>query len=716
MRTRLELSNGVNLGLKDDVAYSLTFSIADIREPDKRNSNYSKTIQIPRSKDADKFFGFAFEIDGSGNYEVNKKTACTLYIDDEPQIIGFLQLLKINVTDNQLISYEVNIKGNVSNVFVEWGDKYITDIDISDLNHSYTKANQIASWTSDIGEGYVYPMIDYGYTNAHEFDVNNFFPALYLKEYIDRFFIFIGYRYESDFINTEFFKRLIVPNSSDKIFFNLTDEDKENRTVFVASGESNFTFPAYYATSIPFYIHYPAPDANILVLDTVDYDFYGQLNTSTSQITIEKTGQYNFQMSMAMTATASSPTNSIFNCYVHLRRIRDGVTTSVYVYETGTIYQGGSVVKGFETGAVAGKAGDIFYFGVSAVASFNDESCSLNILPVLNMLPLNIGVFDGNDILMNTTLPQKTKIKDFFKWIVQCFNLYITTDVQDDKLVYIEPRDDFYSNGITLDWTNKLSVDKPILIEPMGQLNAIRYDYKYKSDSDYWNKKYFDNHAENFGTETIIIENDFLKNTNTVEVGFSPTPNAQIDGTDRVIPQIVTVEATESGNNIKPQKKSNPRLLYYAGLKETTTSWKYTSFVSGDSDETEYAYAGHLDDVISPTLDLNFGVPFEVYYNAVAYTNNNLYNRFYKKFLEEITNKDSKIITCYLNLTPMDIANLDFRNQFYINGNLMRLNKVIDYNPISNQLTKCEFILIKDANIFVPTSVEVNKVLGQSPY
>jgi hypothetical protein len=710
MRTKLELSDGSVLGLSNDIAYSITYSIADIREPDKRNGSYSKTVTIPSSKEADLFFKGAFDIDSYDNYNTNKKADCIISVDDFEQLRGTLQLLKINVTDRNSITYDVALKGNVANIFTDAGDKYISEIDFSDLSHAYTKENQIASWSAEIGEGYFYPMTDYGYTNGHEFDVTNFFPSIYVREYLKRIFLYLGYKWSSDFLDSELLKRLIIPNVSEQLFFNLTDEDKEQRIISGGyySGTLTYTIPGTVAD-------YSDPDSLIIPFDLVDYDYYSQLNLTTHKVTVEKTGNYIINFITSVNAYAVDTDQRIYSLHFVIRKERDGIITTEYSYDCGTIHQTGYVAKGGASSLLGFKEGDIVHIGIMAFTNLEDSSCDLLVKnPSFNMTAISIGVFDGNDIQMNSAVVPNLKIKDFLKWIVQMFNLYIEVDKENQKLLHIEPRNDFYNNGITLDWTNKLAVDKVIEIDPMGSLNAIRYKFAYKTDSDYWSKKYFDKWQETFGTENYLVDNDFLKNTNKTEIGFTNTISAQIDGTDRVIPQIVSVEEDKG---VVPFKKCNIRILYYGGLKETTTGWSYTSTVSGNSTETEYPYCGHLDDVVEPTFDLSFGVPSELYYNATAYTNNNLFNKYHKKFIEEITDKDSKLITCYLNLTPVDICNLDFRNQFYIDGILLRLNKIIDYNPLANTSTKCEFIKIKDADNFVPTEIAVpNLSLNESPY
>jgi len=59
MREQLFI-NGVELPLSRSLNPSFTKSIIDIREPEKRSSTYSKTVVVPRSKEADDVFWFIF--------------------------------------------------------------------------------------------------------------------------------------------------------------------------------------------------------------------------------------------------------------------------------------------------------------------------------------------------------------------------------------------------------------------------------------------------------------------------------------------------------------------------------------------------------------------------------------------------------------------------------------------------------------------------------
>jgi len=140
-------------------------------------------------------------------------------------------------------------------------------------------------------------------------------------------------------------------------------------------------------------------------------------------------------------------------------------------------------------------------------------------------------------------------------------------------------------------------------------------------------------------------------------------------------------------------------------------TWKYR-YNAGTTiqQKSVYPYAGHLDNPITPTFDLNFGIPSELYYTAngftgtLQYTNANLFNLYHKGYLDEVSDKDSKVMTGMFQLSALDIFNLNFRNQIIIDNCYWRLNKIMNYNPFSDGLTKVELIKVRDVIPFVATT------------
>ena len=59
-------------------------------------------------------------------------------------------------------------------------------------------------------------------------------------------------------------------------------------------------------------------------------------------------------------------------------------------------------------------------------------------------------------------------------------------------------------------------------------------------------------------------------------------------------------------------------------------------------------FVSHIDNPYAPTEDLAFGIPRQVFYNAVnasgtpiTYTNNNLYNKYWLNYITETTSKEA---------------------------------------------------------------------------
>ncbi len=102
-------------------------------------------------------------------------------------------------------------------------------------------------------------------------------------------------------------------------------------------------------------------------------------------------------------------------------------------------------------------------------------------------------------------------------------------------------------------------------------------------------------------------------------------------------------------------------------------------------------------------------MPREVNYTPTRYTANNLYNKYWRDYIEQIADKDSKLFVGYFYLNEFDIQALDFRDNFYFENEVWRLNKIIDYDRINNQTTKCEFIKLKTLPPYQDdTGVDIN--------
>jgi hypothetical protein len=147
-------------------------------------------------------------------------------------------------------------------------------------------------------------------------------------------------------------------------------------------------------------------------------------------------------------------------------------------------------------------------------------------------------------------------------------------------------------------------------------------------------------------------------------------------------------------------------MLIYGGLVATSQGWKLKTRLDGTiTYGTDFPYAGMLDNTLSPTFDLGFAQPKAINYGlgSTAYTNGNLFNRYWKKTILEITDKDSKIITAKFQLNEVEFNALSFRKIYLLNKQYYRLY-TIKHDLNSDGLVEIELLKLKTAPAFTLVS------------
>lgn len=735
--------NNTSVNLSNELQHSLNYAIADIREPDKRDTSFSKTITLVGSKETNILFGHLFEVNvtvnssGTTNFQPsfnpNLKASAIMYADNIMVFSGYVQLKNIIVQDKYEVEYEVVMYGKLGDIFFNLGEKELTELDLSEFNHVFSKTNIVNSWSvANVGTGYHYTMIDRGLNDTITWKVRDWAPSVYLRTYIDKIFGYAGYTYDCDFFNTNFFKRLHMPYVGEGLRLS---EDEINLRRFKARQTSAVTNNAFSGLGT----------WTTWQFNSETFDDGNDYNTSTYQWTCPANGRYIFNADIiaSLRFVPASPAyyrsvggslNQVLGWCEIVRQTGSSTPVTIasinFFGSLPTIELPGSslitgdttyasATKNINTGAVSISAGEKIYVRFNLL-SWNPNVASYNIFTDASNLPVtgniylvtnvgslfensivNDGFAEGETMLLNAAIPTKIKMRDLLSSTLKKFNLYVEDDKREQNKVIITPRNDFYNNE-TEDWSSRLDLNSPFNIEPMGGLNAKRYELTWDYDEDLYNKYYKDKYNKTYGNRTIDVANDFVSNTVTTKTIWAATVPANNDVSDRIVPTILAADGSSK------QISAKPRLLYYGGTR-FCDPWYFL----GDAGSTtyyQYPYSGHLDDPLNSTVDLNFGVVSELMYTAqtIIYTNNNVYNKYHKQFIDEITDKDSKIVTAFFRLTPSDILRLDFRKNYFFDNNYYRLNRIFDYNPDGDGLTKCEFIKILSATTFVSSGIVFN--------
>jgi hypothetical protein len=321
------------------------------------------------------------------------------------------------------------------------------------------------------------------------------------------------------------------------------------------------------------------------------------------------------------------------------------------------------------------------------------SSANINLAQITSQI---VDVAYNGVISINENLPKGIFQKDFFLSICKMFNLYVFQDNVNEKQINISPYIDFYSSSVTntLDWSQKIDTGSAMSIKPMSQLNARYYAYRYTDDIDYYNENYKKKYVQSYGDFIYDSEFDFVKDTAGTNIIFAPSVLRLHSGKDKYHSEIYKL----SNNNTQEDPMDSVIRILMAKKITGVSSWHIKSGSGGGGSNlatlTTYGYAGHLDNPTNPTIDLNFGVPKELQFPTTTYPTNNLFNTYHKPYILEITDMESKLLTCRVYLTAVDIYNLDFSKYIWINGVLFRLNKISSYDPTSYRTTQVELLKV----------------------
>lgn len=271
------------IDLNDEAVHPVIFNISDIRNLKSRNSSYTLTINFPGTKTNNIIFKNIFDIQSISNYDTRKKVKCNSVYETLPIYEGYLKLNNIICDNNNHWTYQCTIfveNGNFSKDIDE--NAKLEDLDFTEFNHTFNLNSVTQSWYKDWSSGYYYPVIDLN-TGA---DVDNtpsitsatlsyskwqleyFRPSIYVKQYINKIFKNIGYKWESDFFNTPEFENLIIPSNIKDI---LNDPEWRFNSSFLAGITQSAT---HSITSLPFQpsfdVIHPATYINVQGQDFTD--------------------------------------------------------------------------------------------------------------------------------------------------------------------------------------------------------------------------------------------------------------------------------------------------------------------------------------------------------------------------------------------------------------------------------------------------------------
>ncbi len=142
---------------------------------------------------------------------------------------------KVQLTDGyeEHVEYEVLVKESKADFFTAINNKELTDIDFSDLNHTYDAFNVVNRFSNTEVDGFKYFLPGSGdvFYTTQEFK-----PAIFAKTYFDRIFQGAGFTYSWPDLVDDKFDKLVIPYNGDTDNFDYADY-----TVKANAGPNTYT-------------------------------------------------------------------------------------------------------------------------------------------------------------------------------------------------------------------------------------------------------------------------------------------------------------------------------------------------------------------------------------------------------------------------------------------------------------------------------------------
>ena len=703
----------------------LTLSVDEFKNAAEQVKSYSKAFKLPATKRNNQIFDNIFEItraDDGVVFNPYVKTKCIVNQDGFTIFEGFLRLIDIQDKDGE-VSYNINLYSEVIALADVLGERTFSELNFSELDHTYNKTNIKNSWNNSPNAGITYTNVNAsGFRNdndtlkypfvdwTHQLIVaaaggtstegnpelttfeQVFRPFIQLKYLIERIFNqpSFNFTYSSDFIdsNADFAK----------LYMDFNWGDSQAPLVF------NNT-----ATGLAIDKDYTGTD-NVEFVGTFDSNF--GYDTGTHIFTAVNDNQ-----------------TYVVNCNLSIQSTIF-VGFSVVTFEWVATIGGVEVVLYSELFSPLTVINQFFVTSFSVTLNAGDTlQCRLTItsgnpVNIPTQAPLTITTSANNttsDTLLQT-LRGELKQWEFLKGIFKMFNLVSMPDKSNPTNIIIEPYKDIFlssndaanpnffdNNSTELNWTEKVDIQE-MKLTPLTNLNKTTMFKFVEDDDDYPFQNYknltgghlygsmlYDASISASGLETILEGEE--------EIIPEPFAATVVKSLMTQYPELITpaIYKYNADDQTSEPFDNSPRVMYNNGVVDLTgTGISYfipSQNGTASENAVKFLQFSHLSAIptvvsnppqASDTQDFHFGV-CQLFPQVGSATPNNLFNMYWLPYFNELYNADTRIMTMKVNLRAGDINTFNFYDIVMIKNRKFRVNK-IDYKP--NDLATVEFILI----------------------
>lgn len=740
----------LTLELSEDFPISLNYSIADIKDITKRSGNFSKTLSIPSTPNNDNVFNDLFDIRSTlYKFDLTKKYTCVLYKNDIEQFRGYIVLNNISKNPNSNhFSDDVNMVYNCTlfsqtvDFFTTISDRELDDIDFNLPRHQLY-LNTIRSYSANTYLD-TFKYFNFNNNGANYYSFNDFWPAIFVKSYIDHIVADAGYHYDntqSSFMASDPFTKLITPYAGSVNVKNSNEWESEKfygGEPLTATTSITKTFNATNQN-----VNYFSYDFSFSDYSTYPYfsNDYGQPIGKKYKVTSLNGLQYiNVKLDGSIQYLAATDCwysdvegKNISQLEQTIHRNKTQYLT-IYVIKNGVFFTSGFVgidclpIREHYSTTTPDMEG-----GMTYTYNFNETiqiPCQLNINDEIELRfifypfkqgpmwfdscgcgggtfqyvswPVATLVYPTYTLKLNDTswwnIPENTSTRSYGDYIN--INNYIPQGVkQTDYIsnvakmfnVYIDEDKNFHNRLVfkTRDDYYNTNVYK----DWSGKIDRNK-EIEIKYLSDLTKAKTILTYKEGSDEYTKKYKEYFNKTYGSKDIIFNSEILIGEEKKEFIFSScplvynngltVAAVNATAPTNDLY--------ILYDGGIIDGM--WKFLDYDNTQKTFYQYNYAGHFDNPTLPSLDLNFGDCNAYFINNNFYTDNNLFNLYHYNLYRNIS--EQKMMTAYFYLNETDITNLNLSDKIIVDHIIYIINSITDYNPYNNNSVKVELIQYDD--------------------
>ena len=563
-QTKLVADN-IILDLFQDEEIKISNNITNLFDIGSIPAAFSRTIMLPGTKKNNAFFEHVYDISVTNPYLFSTNTKVSAYLDFDGiyLVSGYLQLNKVTVYENKFIdSYEISLYGIVSSFSRDINKLTLNDLStLNQFNHTASYNNITASWSGNLFSGsIVYPLADYGsgyqFTQGSDnlfgmddvdgaLSVQNFKPAIRIKEVWDAVFDTTGYTYSSSFMNSAFLDDVyMVCNNSLKYpefsGIDLEGYGKIKIGAISGSGMTDKILTSGSWTTLPWYNELSDPQnfytngayrvektTNLKGALNININVSCSVNNMPGTLSANGTWQIRMLETGSSTPYSTKAIQSYIYFFDQLQQSRTGGIN--------TTYQLASEFKldSIPTGS--------YYFQLRQ--SPNSPTGSL---PLVTLDPggttksyLEIKevkqAADGRVMDIPSNMPFGTtgiKLVDFIKGIQKKFNLVIYPDKGNNNNMIVETFNNWYNTGQIKDFNKYLNLNKAIDVVPANNLAVNKLNFGDTLDTDYISQQFGKAANREYGKQYYVDnQNYFSQGEFEVKTTFASDPLVRIAGT-----------------------------------------------------------------------------------------------------------------------------------------------------------------------------------------